>query len=376
MNKPFLFGTIVSGENFTDRENESKRLQNNFEYGINTIIISPRRWGKTSLVEKVSSLINQTKIKVVKIDIFSCRKREEFYSELATALIKQTSSKLDEWLESVKIFMSNIVPKISIGPDPMQDFSLSFDYEASETLGDDILKLPEIIAQKKNIQIVVCIDEFQQIGEFADSMSFQKKLRSVWQRQKNVSYCLYGSKKHLMTELFGKQSKPFYKFGDILFLEKIDTAHWINFIQQRFEETGKHISADLSEKICQMAQNHSYYVQQLAWFVWLHIEKGETASELNLEDAINDIITSNLELFQQQTRSLTAYQLNFLRAISDGINSAFTTQKVISNYKLGSSANVGKIKKSLIEQEIITENNKTYFFSDPIMQIWFKKYGI
>ncbi len=102
-------------------------------------------------------------------------------------------------------------------PDSIQEYSLSFEFPGKEDSETDILQLPERMARKKNIRQGVCIDEFKQGGEFQDSITFQKKLRSVWQHQQNVSYCLFGSKRHLMTEIFSDGSNPFYKFGDMMF---------------------------------------------------------------------------------------------------------------------------------------------------------------
>ena len=226
-NKPFIFGVATSGDNFTDREKETERLLLNFRHGVNTVLISPRRWGKTSLVQKACRLVQSDKLKVVYLDIFSCRSDRDFYDAFASAILKQTSSKMDEWLENIKLFLSRISPKISMGADPMTDFSISLEMNPKGNDIDEILQLPEKIAQKKGYNIVVCIDEFQQIAEFKDSKTFQKRLRSVWQLQKSVSYCLFGSKKHLMNELFEKKSLPFYKFGDAIYLQKIGTPDWV-----------------------------------------------------------------------------------------------------------------------------------------------------
>lgn len=132
-----------------------------------------------------------------------------------------------------------------------------------------MLQLPELIARTKGYRIVVCIDEFQQIGEFADSLTFQKKLRSVWQLQSNVSYCLYGSKKHMMERMFQSRSYPFYRFGDLFYLGKIGEDDRVQYIQQRFRATGKDIPAELAQVICRTTDRYSSYVQQLAWLVWL-----------------------------------------------------------------------------------------------------------
>ena len=299
--KPFIFGVATSGDNFTDREKETARLLSNFQHGVNTVLISPRRWGKTSLVQKVCRLTQSDKLKIVYLDIFSCRSDGDFYNAFAAAVLKQTSSKWDEWVENAKLFLSRISPRISLGPDPMSDFSISLELNPKSDDIDEILQLPEKIAQKKGINIVVCIDEFQQIAEFKDSKMFQKRLRSVWQLQKSVSYCLFGSKMHLMNELFEKKSLPFYKFGDAVYLPKISTSDWVEYICGRFEATGKHISKELAEKICRTVDNHSSYVQQLAWLVW--IQTKEVATDQNFEDAFQDIVDQNTPLFEKQTES-------------------------------------------------------------------------
>lgn len=369
--KPFIFGVATSGDNFTDREKETARLLSNFQHGVNTVLISPRRWGKTSLVQKVCRLTQSDKLKIVYLDIFSCRSDGDFYNAFAAAVLKQTSSKWDEWVENAKLFLSRISPRISLGPDPMSDFSISLELNPKSDDIDEILQLPEKIAQKKGINIVVCIDEFQQIAEFKDSKTFQKRLRSVWQLQKSVSYCLFGSKMHLMNELFEKKSLPFYKFGDAVYLPKISTSDWVEYICGRFEATGKHISKELAEKICRTVDNHSSYVQQLAWLVW--IQTKEVATDQNFEDAFQDIVDQNTPLFEKQTESLTTYQMNFLRAIVNGVHKEFTTQEVLQKYQLGSSANVSTVKRALIKKELIETEKQQVIIPDPVMRIWLKR---
>ena len=369
--KPFIFGIATSGDNFTDRKKDTERLLLNFQHGVNTVLISPRRWGKTSLVQKVCHLAQSDKLKVVYLDIFSCRSDKDFYDAFAAAVLKQTSSKLDEWLENIKLFLSRVSPKISIGTDPMTDFSISLEMNPKREDVEEILQLPEKIAQKKGFNIVICIDEFQQIAEFKDSKTFQKRLRTVWQLQKSVSYCLFGSKKHLMNELFEKKSLPFYKFGDAIYLSKIGTADWVDYICRRFIVTGKVITKELAERICKMVDNHSSYVQQLAWLVWIRTDQLATINDL--EAAYQDIIEQNTPLFEKQTESLTTYQMNFLRAIINGVHSEFTTQETLNKYQLGSSANVAIVKKALVKKELIEVEKGQIVISDPLLAVWLKK---
>ena len=372
MNSPFVFGVRVEGDAFTDRKEETKRLKMNFLYGVNTILISPRRMGKTSLVDKACALVKSDSVKIAKMDAFGCRSEADFVDSFATAVIQATSSKWEEWIENAKTFLSRFVPKVTFGQDPVNDFSISFEYNTGNNAVEDILRLPERIAAQKGCRLVVCVDEFQQIGEFPDSLTFQKKLRSVWQLQSHVSYCLYGSKKHLMENMFQRQDYPFYRFGDLFYLGKISESDWIEYIRGRFEITGKEISVELARRICEVTERYSSYVQQLAWFVWLRCGNAATAEDV--EFGIDRLLDACEPLFIQQTESLSAYQMNFLHLLADGIHSGFTRTSVLGSYRLGTAANITRIKKSLMEKELITISGPmAYEISDPILSLWLKR---
>lgn len=369
---PFVFGVRVEGDTFTDRKDETERLKANFVYGVNTILISPRRMGKTSLVNKVCTLVEDDSLRIVRIDAFGCRCETDFINAFATAVIRATSNKWDEWVENARLFLSRFVPKVTFGQDPLNDFSVSLEYSAANNTLEQVLELPEQIAKDKGIRIVVCVDEFQQIGEFSDSLVFQKKLRSAWQLHSHVSYCLYGSKKHMMENIFQQQSNPFYRFGDIFYLSKISEDDWTKYICSRFETTGKHISMDLTHEICSTTQCYSSYVQQLAWFVWLRTDKTATADDLR--KAVDMLLDACEPLFIQQTESLSGYQMNFLHALADGIHTGFTLKSVLSQYRLGTSANVSRLKKTLMAKDLIDITaSKHIEISDPILALWLKR---
>ena len=369
---PFVFGVRVEGNTFTDRKEETNRLKMNFLYGVNTILISPRRMGKTSLVEKVCSLVENESLKIAKIDTFGCRSEHDFINAFATAVVRATSTKWEEWMENAKTFLSRFVPKISIGQDPLSEFSIALEYNNSNTVTEDILQLPETIAKQKGIKIVICIDEFQQIADFPDSLTFQKKLRGIWQLQSNVSYCLYGSKKHMMETMFQSQSHPFYRFGDLLYLNKISEADWVEYICGRFNVTGKEISPELATEICTVTDRYSSYVQQLSWLVWLRTDFQATKEDV--EYGIDHMLDACEPLFIQQTESLSSYQMNFLRALTDGVTTGFTRSEILNNYQLGTAANISRLKKALTEKDLITLTApKKLEISDPILALWLKR---
>ena len=371
MKKSFIYGVAVEGDNFTDREKETKRLKQDFENGQNVVLISPRRMGKTSLVRRVQSVVNKDIVAVVYIDAYDCRNEYEFYNKFAAALMKQTAGKTEAVMKNIKEFLVRLSPKVGFSPDPNSEVSLSLGITPKNYSPEEILQLPEQMAKKMGKHIVVCIDEFQQIGEFQDSLSVQKKMRGIWQLQNNASYCLFGSKKHLLSSLFQNKRMPFYQFGDILFLQPIPTEDWMPFIRHKFEEKDIFIPDELIERICSTVQNQSSYVQQLASNVMLNAS--DVVTEQTLDAAIEDMLNQNSLLFLQQLDGLTAYQMNFLKAIANGNHSNFGSKALLESYDLGSKSNVSRIKSVLKQKELIEDLPDGTVFTDPVFQLWFTK---
>lgn len=370
--RSFVFGVAVDDYNFTDREQETRQLCHNFESGINTILISPRRWGKTSLVKKASKLMDSESVIMVHMDMFPCKTEYDFYNAFSAAVLTQTASRKELWMENARDFVSRLVPKISISPEPNSDISLSLGITPATHSPEEILNLPEHIARQKGKRIVVCLDEFQQIGEFADTLTIQKRMRTVWQHQQLTSYCLFGSKKHLMTSLFGMRSKPFYQFGQMMFLGKIPVQAWTEYIQSHFEERDRHIPADVVAELCDLVEQQSSYVQQLAAILLSLLSEGETATTEHLRTAFQSLLDTCTPLFKQQIATLTGYQMNFLRSILAGHHSDFGERAVRDEFSLGSPSNIPRLKDALLERDLIEQDGRSVFLADPVFARWFK----
>ncbi len=371
METPFIFGKIATEKNFTDREQETATLVQNFTSLINTIIISPRRWGKSSLVNKAAKLAMEQdgNLHICHIDLFNVRSEEHFYSLLAQKVISATSSKWDETIDTAKRFFTRLVPKISIGTNPTNEVSIDFDWEDIKQNPDEVLDLAERIAEAKGLKIVICVDEFQNIAEFTDSDYFQKKLRSHWQQHQHVAYCLYGSKRHMMLEVFTNSSKPFYKFGNLIFLNKIETPYLVEFFNTRFADTGKSISSEASHLIAALSDNHPYYAQQLAQLSWLRT-KDECTEEI-VKEAHAALVEQLSLLFVTITETLTTQQLNYLHALIAGEKSISSTD-VMHRYKISSTTSVARSKAALVKNDILDNKAGEISFQDPIYAYWLK----
>ena len=371
MASPFVYGRIATGENFTDREEETRTLARDFINLTNTILISPRRWGKSSLVRQAAkeAVRLNSKIRFCFLDIFNVRTEDEFYEKLASEVIQATSSRIEDLLANISRYAASLIPLIQIG-DPVNPLTLQFKTREVRKNADIILNLAERIATEKNMELVICIDEFQQIASFADPDAFQAKLRSHWQTHQHVAYCLYGSRRHMMIEVFNNREKPFFRFGKTLFLEKIAREKWPPFIMEKFEQTGKHISAAQCERIASLVDDNPYYIQQLSEEVW-NLVQTETKEE-DIDQALETILRSQGSLNLALTNMLTITQQNLLHAIVAG-EKELTSARVMEQYGLKNSLTVQRAKNALVKQDIIDNFGKQVTLEDPIFARWLKE---
>ena len=373
MEKSFVYGVAVTDYNFTGRKEETQRLKANFLGGINSILISPRRYGKTSLVDHVCRNLEGGDIIIVRLDIFGCKTEYDFYNALAVAVLKQTASKVQLWMEEARDFLVRLTPRIGIPVDPVSEISVSLGITPETHSPEEVLNMVEIIAKRKNRRIVVCIDEFQQVGEFENTKQVQARLRSVWQHHHNTSYCLYGSKRHMMSGIFLNRSMPFYQFGDLLWLQKIPTSDWMDYIISHFEAARRHVSENFVERICQAVDNYPSYVQHLSSILLSHLPQGGYVTDDTMASALSELINTNEALYMQQIEPLSAYQMNLLKAIVSGIHSGYNEKRVRTMFDLGSPSNIVRLREALIERDLIYSEMRQLYLTDPIFGLWFKK---
>jgi hypothetical protein len=338
---PFQYGRLAEAESFIDRIDDRRELKNFLSHGINTILVSPRRWGKSSLVkESMKELVEEDRsIRVCFLDAYKIHTEEEFYNKFASAVIQG----------GLKI-------------NPVK--------ENPET----ILQLPEKIAIEKGIRVIVCIDEFQQLANIPHWERLESMLRSEWQLQHHTTYCLYGSKMHMMKKIFNNSKSPFYKFGQMMQLKRISKEYWLPYIVNNFEATGKHITEEQAGRLCEKVKYNSWYVQQYCFFVWSHTEG--IVSDEDLDRQLDLVIDTNAETFQNELDELVPSQIALLKAIASG-ETHFNAKNVVEKYRLGQSQTITRNKKTLVEKDLVEKNGDAFSFVDRLFELWLKReYGI
>jgi hypothetical protein len=174
----------------------------------------------------------------------------------------------------------------------------------------------------------------------------------------------------MMTDIFNQPSKPFYRFGDIILLPKIETNKWISFIKSSFENNDKKIDQVVAERIPLIMKNHPWYVQQLSHYVWNLTSKRATMVQLN--EALKEVINANSPLYQHEVESLTPTQSNLLIAILSD-RKQLTSTKTMQDFVLGTPNNVKKNLTALTQKDLLYKTEKgEYELIDSAFEIWFK----
>lgn len=369
---PFQYGRLAEAESFIDRVEDRKELKNFLSHGINTILVSPRRWGKSSLVKEAMRELREEdkKVRVCFLDAYKLHSEEDFYNKFASAVIQGVSSALEQKWGDFLRFVSRLTPSITIAGDPMNSVEVNLKMNPLQESPEAILQLPERIAVEKGIRVIVCIDEFQQLANLPHWERLESMLRSEWQQQQHTTYCLYGSKMHMMKKIFNNSRSPFYKFGQMMQLKRIDKKYWLPYIVNNFEATGRHITETQAERICEMVKYNSWYVQQYCFFVWSHT--AGTVEDRELERQLDLVIDTNAETFQNELDELVPSQIALLKAIAAG-ERHFNAKNVVEKYRLGQSQTITRNKKTLIEKDLVEKNGDIFSFVDPLFELWLKR---
>ena len=368
---PFPLGKVAVQDLFTDRELQRKRLEANIRNHVSTVLVSPRRWGKSSLVRQVAQdMKRDKKVRFCFIDLFKVRTEEEFYTHFAKQVVEAASSKMEDRLADIQVFLKQLVPFVQVGIDPASEIKITAQWKELERSREDILDLPEKLSKAKGITLVVCLDEFQSIDRFSDPLSFQQRLRANWQHHQRAVYCLYGSRRHLMMEIFTGYDRPFYRFGDLMLLDKIERRYWVSYIPERFVVGGKRISAALADHIAARMGDHPYGVQQLAYSTFLL--SGKQCKQADIDQAMEHLLDHHTMLYQRIVEEFTLPQLGFLKALLSG-ETRMSAKETVQRYGLGTSGNVGRIRDAMRAKDILDFEGQEVEWLDPLFRIWMQQ---
>ena len=360
MKNPFKFGSIVDEPFFTNRHAEIQNLKMMLNSENHIILISPRRYGKTSLVSKV---IKETKRSCVSLDLQLITGVEDFASQLLKRVFKAYP------FEKLKLMVRQfrIIPTISLNP-VNNEIDIAFQpHNASFPILEDVLNLIESLGSKTEKPIVI-FDEFQEVHRIGQGLD--RQLRAIMQQHQCINYILLGSIESMMQAIFEKKKSSFYHFGMLLPLGKIPYDDFKAYLKQGFN--GLNIEEDLlSDEILKFTDCHPYYTQQLAYKVW-EIAVSEKDSPSIILQAINQLVEIHDMDYERLWQTIKQTDKKIMIGLSTDDRSLLSD--VFSRkYAITATSTTFSSIKRLQEIGYILKNGKTYEIDDPFFKQWIKQ---
>jgi hypothetical protein len=382
MTNPFVYGEVVPTASFVDREVELDRLTGDLLAGQKIFLISPRRFGKSSLVRQALAAAGRGGALTVEVTVSSYSSYVAFLEGYAQALLS-IETRLDRARAWLRDMLGSVRPEVRMAPDESGGtaISLSFPSVRSERdisrLAQDVFALPGRIADARRRKLAVALDEFQAIGSFdgdgkgARMHQVEHALRAAVQHQRQVGYVFSGSEPTLMERMLGR-SRPFYKAGPVMRLQKIPADRFAEFVEARFRATRIKVEPGFGAAVVELAGNLPYDVQRLAHEVWddaRAVGRKEAGLE-DLHETLKRLLGEQEALFEAMWQRLTLAQRAALRAavLEDGreLLSADTR----SRYRLSGASTVQASLSALTRQDIIAREGARYVVVDSLFREW------
>jgi hypothetical protein len=375
MDNPFVYGEVVPAASFVDRVDELDRLVRDLASGQKVFLISPRRYGKSSLVRQALRAVARSGALTVEITVSSYSSYLAFLEGYTRALLGiQTGwEKARTWLKDA---IGAARPELRVEADSTGTMGMSVTFPTVRTdrdisrLAADVFALPGRLSDLRKTKIAVALDEFQAIRGF-NGGSVEHTVRAAVQHQRNVGYVFAGSEPSLMERMLGPK-RPFYKAGPVLRLEKIPPDLFSSFIESRFSKTRIRPEPGLGSAIVDLASNMPYDVQRLAHETW-DDARAAGKRRVGVEDlhqTLRRLLTEHEMIFEAVWQRLTLAQRATLRAVVLAEGRELLSADLRARYRLGGASTVQVSLQALAREDLIAREPDRYVVIDSLMREW------
>jgi uncharacterized protein len=372
---PFVYGEVVPAAAFTGRETELDRLTGDLMAGQKVFLISPRRYGKSSLVSRALAASSKRGALTVDVTVSAYSSYVAFLEGYARSLLSvdTTIDRARAWLREM---LGAVRPEVRIEPDQFGKGQLALSFPGAHTakdvsrLAQEVFALPAKIAAARKRKLAVALDEFQAIAAF-NGGSVEHALRAAVQHQRDVGYVFSGSEPALMERMLGR-SRPFYKAGPVMRLQKIDPERFAAFVESRYRATGIKPAAGLGAAIVDLAGNLPYDVQRLAHEMWDDVRAAgrKSAGLDDLHETLTRLLNEHVTLFESMWQRLTLAQRATLRAavLEDGRE--LLSADARARYRLSGTSTVQAALAALVREDILARDGSRYVVVDSLLREW------
>src|SRR5579864_807086 len=371
---PFVYGEIVPRAAFIDRDVELDRLVEDLADGQKVFLISPRRYGKSSLVRQALDILSRRRIAAVDVTVSSFSSYVAFLEGYARALValETRTGRATNWLRDL---FRGVTPEVRLEAGPHAGVALSFPSVRTARdvarLSEEVFTLPARLAARLNRRVVVALDEFQAVAAF-NGGSVEQALRAAVQQQRQVGYVFAGSEPSLMEQMVGPK-RPFYKAGPVMRLGKIPADFFAAAVDSRFKRSGLTPESGLGAAIVDLAGNLPYDVQRLAHETWDDVA-GLRRKAVGLDDlhaTLHRLLAEQDTLFEAVWQRLTLQQRATLRAVVLEHGVEVLGADVRARHRLGGPSSVQASLAALVRDDVIArEDDGRYAVVDSLMREW------
>ncbi len=374
MRNPFVYGEAVTGQNFADRTEELRELIRDLSNTECVFLISPRRYGKTSLILKALEELKVMGFYTAYIDLYKVTSLQNFLEIYTREIVRAVESKTEKMFNFLKKTLPGLRPKIGLQPDGTATIGIEHIPKTEDVIKflDQVYDLPQRLAEKKKKPFVVVFDEFQEVVNL-NSDSIEKAMRASFQHHDKVGYLFAGSKRHILYDMVSNPDRAFYKMGRIMNLAKLPRAEFIDFLLQAFKKTGFSIEKETICKILDVVDDYPYNAQYLCHKLWDDFSETKKITKEDVEPTLENLLSENTPMYISIWDGLSLHQRRLLYAIAAfGGNSLFS-QDFISDYNLGNSSSVQTSVRLLMKRQILDKEKNTYFITDIFFKEWIRR---
>jgi len=372
MPNPFTYGTVVSGDDFANRENELRELTSKLKETVRIFLVAPRRYGKTSLITNALGMLQRKGMLTAYVDLYWATSSTDFMELYATNVIRGSRSIARRAAHFVRDFLPRLRPRLGFDQSGSPEVSLDFLGVPPADAAEEVFHLPEKIAKGQRKRFVVVLDEFQEIVKL-DGEALEKQLRAAIQHHTNVSYLFAGSTSHMLIDMVSDQGRPFYQMGTVMTLEKLPQEEFSSFIRDKFVKSGKTISPAALNRIFMASENVPHYVQLLSFYLWDHFQGISQLEEGHVEEALSIILRGQEPAYLTIWQGLTLHQRKTVRAVALLKGRLVTAKETIRRFQLESSSNATKSLRALCSKGILRREKEGYVFEDVLFCRWVER---
>lgn len=375
MENPFVYGEVVPAAAFVDRTEELDRLVRDLDAGQKVFLISPRRYGKSSLIRQALRAMARSGALTAEVTVASYSSYLSFLEGYTRALLGMQAGweRARTWLRDA-IGSAKPEVRVEAGISGAVGLSVSFPSVRSgrdlSKLAVDVFALPQRLADGRRRKVVVALDEFQAIRGF-DGGSVEHTVRAAVQHQRSVGYVFAGSEPSLMERMLGSK-RPFYKAGPVMRLDKIPPEVFAAFIDSRFTRTGIRPQEGLGTAVVDLAGNLPYDVQRLAHETWDDVRAigRRRVGVDDLHRTLRRLLSEQEIMFEAVWQRLTMAQRATLRAVVLADGRELLSADLRERYRLGGASTVQASLHALVREALIAREQDRYVVVDSLMREW------